>query len=1246
MNIVLVIPPGRLDAVERARSSPLRGLIAIYLRLGHRVLVVTADSLEFADDLLTEKSTAYETVNLPTLTDFRGSELFRIGPLSREAKQTLTAFQPDVVHSFSSFLLGATAVRIAAEYGIPLVYSYAHWRDEYPDLPDQSERLRRFMRKYAITFSNLADLILVPGPSLIHELQISGITTPIDVVPRGVELSRLGARDRESARIKLGIQGDAFMIGIPVLATEYQHTQRFIRSIVALLKRHHQVQLLVSGAPIQREAFCSHFDKTVYRERIRISESSTRDDPAEVYSALGCLLLSEAGELTNLMAIESLAAGVPVLAPTDSEAGALIREGENGFVFANSSQRSLTETLEKAVTALPAAREQMAQHARLSVNHLTLEAWAEKTLNCYANVSEWKPTGKQKQESDWEHARTVLDTEWQLWTQRFKAAGAYLSDGRHPSRVPFLRHVFFWWRRLRRWLSRREWSVKLLDLPIYQQTADEPGLILVQIDGLARPELERAITDGRMPFLSRLIKREHYTIETMYSGLPSTTPAVLGELFYGVRQAVPAFGFRDHRSGEVVQMFQPLTAATIQDELSQKGAALLEGGSVYCDIYSGGAANSSFCPATTGWHYIEDVTVWRRAILFFLNIMSLARIGALALVELVVGIGDGIRGIYRGIEIFEELTYIPRRLMVNIVLREFVAISAEIDATRGVPVMHINLLGYDENAHRRGPDAKFAHYALGGIDHVIKRIWDAAHASQRRDYHVWIMADHGQQHSIPYANEMKETVGDAVNRIYRSEMHQPAPEQRKYSRKNDAGIETLRAAWLRSKPKQPQENKKSRPEESEPKLPTTVAIGPLGYIYWPDPLTSEEKKRLAQRFVEEAAVPIVIVADGEETWAWTKQGRYQLPDDASKILAPDHPHLEEVSKDLLTLCRHVDAGDFVISGWRNDKLPISFVKENGAHAGPGPNETSGFVMLPADVPLKPNASGTFRPLHLRQSAQRVLGRETSRLKNGEQRETNNHICLVTYNVHSCIGLDGRLSPARIARVLAATKPDIVALQELDVKRLRSGFADQVAEIARVIEMEFQFHSNVSVAGEQYGSAILSRFPLRIIRSGGLPTPAHREPRGVLWVEVNVGDELVQVMTTHLGLSTEEREAQVDALLSSQWMGHKDCQSPLILCGDFNFMPGSRPYKKIANVMHDVQTGLEGHRPRRTWFSPLPLTRIDHVFISPRLRTLRIDVPRTRLARIASDHLPLVVDLEILPAPRQSDAEMELSALHT
>ena len=83
-------------------------------------------------------------------------------------------------------------------------------------------------------------------------------------------------------------------------------------------------------------------------------------------------------------------------------------------------------------------------------------------------------------------------------------------------------------RRLRRWFSRSEWDVRLLGLPRSKDTGAAPGLVMIQIDGLAHHQLEKALQAGRMPFLRKLIEREGYKLHDFYSGQPATTPAVQG----------------------------------------------------------------------------------------------------------------------------------------------------------------------------------------------------------------------------------------------------------------------------------------------------------------------------------------------------------------------------------------------------------------------------------------------------------------------------------------------------------------------------------------------------------------------------------------------------------------------------------------------------------------------------------------------------------------------------------------------
>src|SRR5690242_4748717 len=95
-------------------------------------------------------------------------------------------------------------------------------------------------------------------------------------------------------------------------------------------------------------------------------------------------------------------------------------------------------------------------------------------------------------------------------------------------------------RRLCRRFDRSEWAIRHLKLPVSDDSAEEPGVLLVQIDGFSREELDRAIAKKKMPFLARLRERNGYGLKTFYPGVPSTTPAVQAELYYGVRTGVPA----------------------------------------------------------------------------------------------------------------------------------------------------------------------------------------------------------------------------------------------------------------------------------------------------------------------------------------------------------------------------------------------------------------------------------------------------------------------------------------------------------------------------------------------------------------------------------------------------------------------------------------------------------------------------------------------------------------------------------
>ncbi|PYE33477.1 endonuclease/exonuclease/phosphatase family metal-dependent hydrolase [Rhizobium sp. PP-F2F-G38] len=249
-------------------------------------------------------------------------------------------------------------------------------------------------------------------------------------------------------------------------------------------------------------------------------------------------------------------------------------------------------------------------------------------------------------------------------------------------------------------------------------------------------------------------------------------------------------------------------------------------------------------------------------------------------------------------------------------------------------------------------------------------------------------------------------------------------------------------------------------------------------------------------------------------------------------------------------------------------------------------------------------------------------------------QTAGVLSILTYNVHSCIGTDRRMDPERIAEVIAAARPDVIALQELDVGRARTGGIDQAARIADLLKMTSHFHPALHVREEQYGDAILTALPSRLIKAG--PIPSVGETRGALWVEVMVDGRPVQIFNTHFGLRRAERRQQAETLLGDAWIGNDACRDQsIILTGDFNAIPSSVAYGLLKRRLPPVRVGVnsgiaKGTRTRMapTFPSRFPLLRLDHIFVSEGIETITAGPVRTPLSRIASDHLPLQASLRI------------------
>jgi len=394
--------------------------------------------------------------------------------------------------------------------------------------------------------------------------------------------------------------------------------------------------------------------------------------------------------------------------------------------------------------------------------------------------------------------------------------------------------------------------------------------------------------------------------------------------------------------------------------------------------------------------------------------------------------------------------------------------------------------------------------------------------------------------------------------------------------------------------------------------------------------------------VKEAGIPLVLLpADQPEIEAYNAAGSWILPRDAAEILGREHPFLQEAAEDFAALARHPDAGDLLISGWAPGQTPLTFPLENGAHAGPGSDETCGFLLLPDRIErwhLKGlvEKPGRVRPGELRKIALHYLGRDRPEKKAGEPlaRVTSSPsgtLRVATYNIHSCRGIDGKTRPERIARVLNRLQADVIGVQEVDVHRPRSGALDQAKEIAAHLEMEHTFYDVLVEETERYGIAVFSRYPFQIRRMALLTEAGiGREARGAMWLEVTPDDGFppFHFLNTHFGLGRDERRRQADVLTGPDWLGSIPDDEPVVVCGDFNSVPGSMPWIRLNGMLRDAQLKHGKGKPLATFSSIKPLLRIDHVFTSEHFDVHEISVPKTSSSLMASDHLPLCIELSL------------------
>jgi endonuclease/exonuclease/phosphatase family metal-dependent hydrolase len=230
--------------------------------------------------------------------------------------------------------------------------------------------------------------------------------------------------------------------------------------------------------------------------------------------------------------------------------------------------------------------------------------------------------------------------------------------------------------------------------------------------------------------------------------------------------------------------------------------------------------------------------------------------------------------------------------------------------------------------------------------------------------------------------------------------------------------------------------------------------------------------------------------------------------------------------------------------------------------------------------------------------------------------------IATYNIHRCRGMDRRVNPARIIEVLRDIDADVIALQE--VVGAGPAGSGQAEEIGAALGMGWVMNCVRTLRQHQFGNVVLSRHPIIHHAQFDLSWKTC-EPRCCQRVDIAFGDDTLHLYNVHLGTAFLERRYQAGRL--SAIVHDRRIAQPKVVLGDFNEWMRGLATTLLTERLQSID--LRSHlRRRRTYPGVFPVLHLDHIYYDGRVEVVKLDLPRTRQALMASDHLPLVAELKI------------------
>ncbi|BAL85676.1 putative phosphodiesterase/nucleotide pyrophosphatase [Actinoplanes missouriensis 431] len=467
----------------------------------------------------------------------------------------------------------------------------------------------------------------------------------------------------------------------------------------------------------------------------------------------------------------------------------------------------------------------------------------------------------------------------------------------------------------------------------------EPGLLMVQLDGVAEPVLRWAIRAGNLPTLGHWLRTGTHTMRGWHTGLPSTTPASQAGILHGASRQIPGFRWYEKETGKLMVSNRPRDAAIIETRLSDGRGLLRDGGVSISNAFSGDAATNLL----TVSHAALPGRSARGWAAFMASPYGFTRALVLGVAEVLTELHQARLQRRRNLQprVSRSGAFLALR-PASMLLRDVnVSLMAE-QMARGVPAIYCDLVDYDEVAHHAGPARPESMRQLESLDRMLG-VLERLAPEAARQYHLVVLSDHGQSQGATFRQRYGETLDEVADRLAGSD----------------------RAAG----PQMPAEEEgKVEPENTPP--PATpllvVSSGNLSMIYltrFPHRLNRSAIDHVYPQLIDGLAahpgIGLVVAQTEEGPVAYGTDGSHRLRDGTVTGTDPLLPYGPSACHDLLRHQSAAHVGDLVVISAVDPVTHevAAFEELVGSHGGLGGWQTDAVLVHPSGWPTARELDG-------------------------------------------------------------------------------------------------------------------------------------------------------------------------------------------------------------------------------------------------------------------------------------------------